>query len=118
MKKIIFACLLILLIMQTSIFELRDIARTIGVYSPTIYKKEELIDKMFRIINGDDKPYVPKSRQGRPPKNLSGATKTLESFLPSKEERTYDLETESSIGVLSEGIIAFLEDTKKSCFKH
>lgn len=99
-------------LMQTSIFELRDIARTIGVYSPTIYKKEELIDKMFRIINGDDKPYVPKSRQGRPPKNLSGATKTLESFLPSKEERTYDLETESSIGVLSEGIIAFLEDTK------
>ena len=100
-------------LMQTSIFELRDIARTIGVYSPTIYRKEELIDKIFKIINGDEMPHVPKSRQGRPPKNLSGKTKVLETFLPkNNEERKYDLETESSIGVLSEGIIAFLEDSK------
>lgn len=98
-------------LMQTSIFELRDIARTIGVYSPTIYRKEELIDKIFKIINGDEMPYVPKSRQGRPPKNLSGKTKALESFLPSnREERNYDLEAGNSIGILSEGIIAFLED--------
>lgn len=99
-------------LMQSSIFELRDIARTIGVYSPTIYKKEELIDKMFKIINGEEQPYVPKSRQGRPPKNLSGKTKMLETFLPSKnDEKVFDLENGNAIGVLSEGIIAFLEDT-------
>lgn len=99
-------------LMQSSIFELRDIARTIGVYSPTIYKKEELIDKMFKIINGEEQPYVPKSRQGRPPKNLSGKTKMLETFLPSNtEEKTFDLENGNAIGVLSESIIAFLEDS-------
>ena len=100
-------------LLQTSIYELRDIARTIGVYLPTTYKKEELIDKIFKIVNGEEMPHIPKSRQGRPPKNLSGKTKMLETFLLSnREERKYDLEAGSSIGVLSEGIIAFLEDSK------
>ena len=53
---------------QASIFELRTLARDMGVNSPTIYKKEQLIDKILKIANGEEKPYVPKSRQGRPPK--------------------------------------------------
>ena len=56
---------------QASIFELRNIAREMGVNSPTIYKKEVLIEKILKIINGEEKPQMPKSRQGRPPKNLS-----------------------------------------------
>lgn len=53
---------------QASIFELRNIAREMGVISPTIYKKETLIEKILKIMNGEEKPQMPKSRQGRPPK--------------------------------------------------
>jgi len=55
---------------QASIFELRNIAREMGVISPTIYKKEVLIDKITKIMNGEEKPQMPKSRQGRPPKTI------------------------------------------------
>lgn len=55
---------------QASIFELRNLARDMGVNSPTIYKKEELIEKILKIANGEEKPQMPKSRQGRPPKKM------------------------------------------------
>ena len=100
------------LLQQSSIFELRNIARDIGVYSPTIYKKEELIDKIFQIVNGEVKPYVPKSKQGRPPKSLSNPSRKniIDMILPT-EEIGYSIE-ESSIPCLSESVRAFLEDDK------
>ena len=54
---------------KQSIFDLRNLARDIGVASPTLFKKEELIAKIMRIVNGEDKFELPKGRQGRPPKN-------------------------------------------------
>lgn len=59
---------------QASIFELRTLARNMGVNSPTTYKKDQLINKMLKIINGDEKPEVPKSRAGRPPKKIISAS--------------------------------------------
>jgi len=53
---------------NASIFELRNVARDVGVLSPTIYKKEELITKIMQIMKGEVKPELPKTRQGRPPK--------------------------------------------------
>ncbi|NCB48420.1 MAG: hypothetical protein EOM55_02170 [Clostridia bacterium] len=53
---------------NASIFELRNVARDMGVRSPTIYKKEELIVKIMNIMKGEVKPELPKTRQGRPPK--------------------------------------------------
>jgi len=58
---------------QASIFELRTIARDMGVNSPTIYKKEDLIEKILKIASGEEKPQMPKSRQGRPPKKKIGS---------------------------------------------
>ena len=55
---------------QMSIYELRNVARQVGVLSPTTLKKEELISKVNAILSGEIKPEIPKSRQGRPPKNL------------------------------------------------
>lgn len=53
---------------NASIFELRNVARDVGVRSPTIYKKEELIVKIMKIMKGEVKPELLKTRQGRPPK--------------------------------------------------
>ena len=53
---------------QASIFELRTLARNMGVNSPTTLKKEQLIERILKIVNGEEKPSLPKSRAGRPPK--------------------------------------------------
>lgn len=54
---------------ELSIFALRELARRTGVYSPTSKKKDELISDILDILEGKKEPYVPKTRQGRPPKN-------------------------------------------------
>ncbi len=100
-------------LMQSSIFELRNIARDIGVYSPTIYKKDELIDKIYEILNGDTKPHVPKSKQGRPPKSLSDPNRksVLDMVLPT--EKRYNVEWQE-MPCLSESVRAYLEDDNGS----
>ena len=56
---------------KATIMELRNIARDIGVVAPTTYSKEELIKKVLQIYNKEVTPSVPKSRQGRPPKQAN-----------------------------------------------
>ena len=55
---------------QLGIFELREVARNIGVHLPTTYKKDELIEKIIQVANGFVDPFVPKTKKGRPPKSL------------------------------------------------
>ncbi len=61
-----------------SIFALRDIARNVGVKCPTVLKKEQLIDQIMKIMSGEIVPEIPKSRQGRPPKNRAKITVSKE----------------------------------------
>lgn len=53
------------------IHELRDLARKMGVKSPTRLKREELIENINKIINGDAKPYIRPNLKGRPVKNAN-----------------------------------------------
>lgn len=56
---------------EKNLFELRTIARSIGVSSPTVLNKERLIEKMLEIVKGGgsvSRNYA--SRRGRPPKSL------------------------------------------------
>lgn len=69
---------------ELGIFEIRNIAREVGVYSPTTLKKEELIEKIMRIINGIDKPYIKKTKQGRPPKNIQSINQIMDVIVPAK----------------------------------
>ncbi len=55
---------------ELSIFALRELARQTGVYAPTSKKKGELIKEIIEISEGRKKPYVAKTKQGRPPKGL------------------------------------------------
>lgn len=52
------------------IYQLRVLAREMGVKNATIYKKEDLIIKIRNIENGKTKPYVRKTKQGRPAKDV------------------------------------------------
>lgn len=51
---------------QFRIHELRDLAGKIGVQSPTSQNKDELIEKILKIISGEVAPYVKTSGKGRP----------------------------------------------------
>jgi transcription termination factor Rho len=53
-----------------NLLELRDLARELGVHSPTVLKKEALIEKTLAIINGEAEP-TEKSKRGRPPKPIT-----------------------------------------------
>lgn len=66
-----------------SIFELRDLARKVGVYSPTVLQKGKLIEEINLILSGQKEPFVPKNRQGRPAKKLSGYDNIVNVLLPS-----------------------------------
>ncbi|MBQ8761851.1 MAG: Rho termination factor N-terminal domain-containing protein [Clostridia bacterium] len=55
---------------QMGIFQLRTIAREVGVHLPTTLKKQELIEQILKVARGEVKPFVPKNKKGRPPKTL------------------------------------------------
>ncbi|MDR0850641.1 MAG: hypothetical protein LBN07_04160 [Christensenellaceae bacterium] len=56
-------------LLRLGIFELRNMARDLGVRSPTTLTKEVMIEEMLRIIRGEADPYTPLSKRGRPPKS-------------------------------------------------
>ena len=70
------------------IYELRNVARQVGVYSPTKYKKEILIDKILAIIQGEEQPYVKKTNQGRPAKQIAGIDEIMNIFVPKIEKKS------------------------------
>ncbi len=53
-----------------SIYQLRMIAHQVGVKAPTSKKKEELINHILAIQNGDEASYFPQIRMGRPVKDV------------------------------------------------
>ena len=55
-------------IRELTIHKLREIARNIGVKAPTTKKRDELIDEILKIQNGELMPYNPTKKVGRPAK--------------------------------------------------
>lgn len=53
------------------IYELRKLAREIGVKSPTSLKRAQLLEKIKAIESGIEQPYIKKSNKGRPVKQLN-----------------------------------------------
>ena len=61
---------------EMDIHTLRNIAREVGVKSPTTLTKKALIDEILQIESGNKQPCMP-TKKGRPPKN-NGANQKLE----------------------------------------
>lgn len=55
-----------------NVYELRSLARRIGVGAPTTKVKRRLIREILDISSGKQAKHVAKTRQGRPPKNFVG----------------------------------------------
>lgn len=74
---------------KLGIYELRTVARNIGVRCPTKLKKEEMIDCIFSILSGKEKPYVNTSKKGRPPKDISNLNDIKSIFKENEKEVIY-----------------------------
>lgn len=56
------------------IFQLRELAREVGVHLPTTMRKAELIQKIREVASGESEPFVPTTKKGRPPKQYQVAS--------------------------------------------
>lgn len=65
---------------KMGIHQLRDIGHDVGVKLPTIYKKDELIQKILAIVSGKEEPYVKATKRGRPSKSLGYSISEKEGF--------------------------------------
>ena len=83
-----------------SIFELRDFARKIGVFNPTVLKKKDLITAIQDVQSGRVKPHVSKTKQGRPPKEIGRLVSIFVPdeimSIPTMQEKQYEPKEVSS----------------------
>ena len=69
-----------LMVRELGVFELRGLARELGIASPTTKKREELIDSILNIVkNGESIEHTGK-RKGRPYKKLSSIDEIVSSM--------------------------------------
>ena len=66
-----------------SIYELRDVARNVGVQSPSSKKKDVLIQSVKDIISGKQKPHVKTSNKGRPARSIAQMSTIFDVMMPS-----------------------------------
>lgn len=84
-----------LLIRELGIFELRGLARQLGVSSPTTKKRDELIDCILSAMQSSEVQENPTKRKGRPFKKLSSIKDILNSV--SEETAPYEALTYNSM---------------------
>ncbi|MBO4937103.1 MAG: hypothetical protein J6C90_02125 [Clostridia bacterium] len=70
---------------KISIYQLREIARNLGVNSPTTLTKAKLIEEMSAIMSGKKTPYKPAVRHGRPPKKIAAVDNVIK-ILPNEQD--------------------------------
>lgn len=75
---------------RMSIMELRDFARSIGVYSPTSLNKHDLIASIISIIEGKSEPCTNRSRKGRPARNKASNEDIVSNFIAKSFKVTED----------------------------
>ena len=76
---------------KLNIHELRDIARQIGVQSPTTKKKEELVSQTLQIVYGEMPRSIAKTGAGRPVRNKTKPSRIV-----------YDLQNQYKSGMVVE----------------
>lgn len=67
---------------KLGVYELRELARSIGVSSPTTKKRKELCENILKISRGEQKVEIKKSNKGRPPKTVGKIASFINEFIP------------------------------------
>ena len=105
---------------KNSIHELREIARTIGVKSPTNKRKDVLIDAILKIRKNEAKPEFNNNKVGRPPRIAPHSSRAFEPYssltnpqnfyiLNSSEQNCYGLPSSDEKGsVPCQGVLEII----------
>ena len=105
---------------QTNIHPLRNIAREVGVKSPTSLKKNVLIDEIIQIQSGKKRPHL-SPRKGRPVKHGIEYNNTEHQFVENKKVEKEEKEKENFIDlekkIKKELINSILEKIEKELNK-
>ena len=80
------------LLKKMGIYELRELARQVGVESPTTKKRAQLCEQILKISSGEVRPSHSSISKGRPPKSVSRVLGLVEEIFP-KELLTIRPET-------------------------
>lgn len=64
------------------VYELRELARNVGVSSPTTKKRKQLEQEILKISKGELLPQSKKTNKGRPPKSIKKVENVLDVFVP------------------------------------
>ena len=67
---------------KMGVYELRELARQVGVESPTTKKRAELCDQILKICSGEIQPSHAAVNKGRPPKSISRVLGLVEDIFP------------------------------------
>ena len=103
---------------KLGIFEVRNIAREVGIYSPTTLKKQELVEKIIDVISGKEKPYLKTTKQGRPPKNITTLNDLMGVIIPPQLlDNKKEFTTKNSFNDFNETIDCNTLGTNESCFQ-
>lgn len=70
------------LLKNLGIYELRELARNVGVVSPTTKKRKQLEEEIIKISKGELAPVTNPSRKGRPPKSIRKIENVVDVFIP------------------------------------
>ena len=70
------------LLKKMGIYELRELARQVGVESPTTKKRAELCEQILKICSGEIQPSHAAVNKGRPPKSISRVLGLVEDIFP------------------------------------
>lgn len=81
------------------VYELRELARRIGVSSPTTKKRKQLEQEILKISKGEANPVIKKNNKGRPPKSIKKMENMLDVFVPKELlEVTLNKKIDNEIG--------------------
>ena len=87
------------------IYELRELARSIGVSSPTTKKREQLCTEILDISSGAVKVEAKQNKKGRPPKTITKITTMAKDYIPPeilKLQKPIERESYSNILMLAQ----------------
>ncbi len=70
------------LLNELGIYELRELARNIGVVSPTTKKRNQLCKEIIEISKGNLKANINQNKKGRPPKSITKISSIVNDYVP------------------------------------
>lgn len=91
------------------VYELRELARNLGVSSPTTKKRNELCEEILKILSGEKIVHEKKTNKGRPPKSIQKIQAFASNLIPHEILQMQKPKEEPN----SSNILSFAQDITK-----